>query len=55
LELDGNLSLMQAHTIADEVEAIIKKEWTDTEVIIHEDPHGLNEPKPIFATNADKT
>ena len=55
LELDGKLSLEQAHTIADEVEAIIKEKWTDAEVIIHEDPHGLNEPKPIFATDADKT
>jgi len=48
LELDGHLSLMQAHAIADEVEAIIKKQWADAEVIIHEDPHGLNEPKPAF-------
>ena len=55
LELDGKLSLMQAHTIADEVEAIIKETWTDAEVIIHEDPHGLQEPKPIFAEDADKT
>ncbi len=55
LELDGKLSLMQAHTIADEVEAIIQETWTDAEVIIHEDPHGLQEPKPIFAEDADKT
>ncbi len=49
LELDGQLSLMQAHTIADEVEAIIKEKWTDAEVIIHEDPYGLQEPQPTFA------
>ena len=55
LELDGHLSLMQAHAIADEVEAIIKEKWTDAEVIIHEDPHGLNEPKPTFAEDADAT
>jgi len=53
LELDGHLSLMQAHTIADEVEATIKEKWTDAEVIIHEDPHGLQEATPNFANNSD--
>ncbi|MDX8387468.1 MAG: cation diffusion facilitator family transporter [Ghiorsea sp.] len=52
LELDGKLNLFQAHEIADEVEALVKNEWTDSEVIIHEDPHGLEEPKPQFANNA---
>nr|WP_318024112.1 cation diffusion facilitator family transporter [Ghiorsea bivora] len=55
LELDGHLSLMQAHTIADEVEAIIKEKWTDAEVIIHEDPHGLQEATPNFAHHSDNT
>jgi len=49
LELDGKLNLHQAHEIADEVEALLKAEWTDAEIIIHEDPHGLEEPMPIFA------
>jgi len=53
LELDGQLSLMQAHTIADEVEATIKATWTDAEIIIHEDPHGLKEPTPNFADDSD--
>jgi len=53
LELDGHLTLMQAHDIADEVEAIIKEKWTGAEVIIHEDPHGLSEPKPAFADETD--
>ncbi len=55
LELDGHLTLMQAHTIADEVEATIKATWTDAEVIIHEDPHGLQEPRPNFADHSEKT
>jgi len=55
LELDGNLSLLQAHAIADEVEATIKEKWTDAEVIIHEDPHGLQEATPNFASNSDNT
>ena len=49
LELDGKLNLHQAHDIADEVEALLKTEWTDAEIIIHEDPHGLEEPMPAFA------
>ncbi len=55
LELDGHLTLMQAHAIADEVEAIIKEKWTDAEVIIHEDPHGLQEATPNFAHHSDNT
>ncbi|MDQ7005208.1 MAG: cation diffusion facilitator family transporter [Ghiorsea sp.] len=55
LELDGHLSLMQAHTISDEVEATIKATWTDAEVIIHEDPHGLKESTPNFADHSDNT
>ncbi len=54
LELDGHLNLIQAHAIADEVEATIKKEWTDAEVIIHEDPYGLQEPTPHFADSSQK-
>jgi len=53
LELDGNLTLHQAHVIADEVEAMVKAQWSDAEVIIHEDPHGLEEPKPVFADSAN--
>jgi len=55
LELDGHLTLMQAHAIADEVEAIIKEKWTDAEVIIHEDPYGLQEATPNFAHHSDNT
>ncbi len=53
LELDGGLTLHQAHVIADEVEAMVKAQWTDAEVIIHEDPHGLEEPTPVFAPAAN--
>jgi len=50
LELDDHLTLMQAHTISDAVEACIMAEYPDSEVIIHEDPASLNEPKPDFST-----
>ena len=52
LELDGKLNLFEAHEIADEVELLVTNEWADSEVIIHEDPHGLEEPKPQFIIDA---
>ncbi|TLS76946.1 cation diffusion facilitator family transporter [Mariprofundus erugo] len=48
LELDGDLTLMQAHAIADDVESRILAEFPGAEVIIHEDPHELIEPRPEF-------
>ncbi len=48
LELDDHLNLMQAHTISDEVEARILTHYPGAEVIIHEDPASLNEPRPTF-------
>ena len=38
LELDGALSLEQAHNIAVETSSRIRQEFTDAEVIIHQDP-----------------
>ncbi len=49
LELDDCLTLMQAHTISDAVEELIRTEYPDSEVIIHEDPASLKEPLPDFA------
>ncbi len=49
LEMDDNLPLIQAHAIADEVEAALHKAFPHAEVIIHEDPASLMEPKPEFA------
>jgi ferrous-iron efflux pump FieF len=43
LELNGNLSLFDAHSVADRVEAELKLLFQDVEVIIHEDPV----PKPL--------
>jgi len=48
LELDDNLTLMQAHRIADSVEALILDNFPDAEVLIHEDPASLMEPKPEY-------
>ncbi len=48
LELDGEISLSDAHTISDEVEARIMAEFPGGEVIIHQDPEGLFEPPPSY-------
>ena len=41
LEMDPVLTLEKAHHISDEVEAEIKKVFPNSEVIIHEDPEGI--------------
>jgi ferrous-iron efflux pump FieF len=38
LELDGDLTLAEAHRIADDVDAAIRREFPDSDVIIHQDP-----------------
>ena len=48
LELDDNLTLMEAHRIADEVEEEILARFPGAEVIIHEDPASLVERQPEF-------
>lgn len=40
LELDGNLPLLQAHRVADDVERELRREFPNADVIIHEDPAG---------------
>jgi ferrous-iron efflux pump FieF len=49
LELDGNLTLVQAHRISDEVERMVNAKFPDAEVLIHEDPAGMREVRPTFA------
>ena len=43
LEIDGNISLYNAHKISDEVAFAILQEFPDAEIIIHQDPYGLEE------------
>ncbi len=40
LELDGNLPLLQAHRVADEVERQLREAFPNADVMIHEDPAG---------------
>ncbi len=49
LELDDNLSLLQAHRISDEVERQLLAIFNDTEVFIHQDPQSV-----VQAELADK-
>jgi ferrous-iron efflux pump FieF len=43
LELDSSISLMNAHRISDDVEARVFEAFPGAEVIIHQDPAGLEE------------
>ncbi|MCZ6526889.1 MAG: cation diffusion facilitator family transporter [Gammaproteobacteria bacterium] len=43
LVMDGAIALLKAHTIADEVERELREAFPNADVIIHEDPEGLEE------------
>jgi ferrous-iron efflux pump FieF len=43
LELDDELSLFDAHEIADQVEALIREIHPEADILIHADPHSLEE------------
>ncbi|HVC50937.1 MAG TPA: cation diffusion facilitator family transporter [Stellaceae bacterium] len=51
LEMDGAMNLMRAHKIADEVEAALRRAYPNAEIIIHQDPAGLEVP-PVFPSRA---
>jgi ferrous-iron efflux pump FieF len=48
IELDGNMNLVEAHEIADAVENDIRNEFPDSEVLIHQDPHGTETITPFL-------
>jgi ferrous-iron efflux pump FieF len=48
LELPGDLPLVEAHRIADDVEHAILDEFPGFEVIIHQDPVGVREERTEF-------
>jgi ferrous-iron efflux pump FieF len=49
LELDGDIPLSRAHVVSDQVEDAILAAFPGAEVIIHQDPAGLQERRPRFA------
>jgi ferrous-iron efflux pump FieF len=46
--MDGGMSLVRAHQISDEVEARLRSAYPNAEVIIHQDPQGVEEPRSNF-------
>jgi len=48
LEMDGGLTLLEAHEIADDVMDDIEDAFPDAEVLIHEDPFGVKERRARF-------
>ena len=49
LEMDGEITLNEAHVIADAVELDLLRVFPNAEVIIHEDPEGVEEVRKEFA------
>ncbi len=43
LDMDGTLSLLEAHDIGSDVEAAIQKAFPHAEIIIHQDPRSNRE------------
>ena len=43
LEMDGDMTLLQAHHIADEIELQVREAFPEAEVMIHQDPEGVEE------------
>jgi ferrous-iron efflux pump FieF len=48
LEMDGAMNLRRAHEISDEVEVQLRDAYPNAEIIIHQDPAGLEEPRQTF-------
>lgn len=45
IELDGNLTLYEAHALTDEVEKQIAEVYPQAQIIIHQDPYGIEEKR----------
>ena len=50
LEMDGKMTLYRAHEVADAVEAELQAAFPNAEILIHQDPHGLEEEHAIPVT-----
>jgi len=47
IELDPKISLVRAHEVSDEVERSLRAAYPNCEVIIHQDPAGVEMPPPL--------
>ncbi|MGK9166575.1 cation diffusion facilitator family transporter [Inquilinus limosus] len=45
VEMDGALTLWQAHTVCDRLEAALSEAFPDAEVILHQEPAGLDDER----------
>ena len=52
LEMDGAMDLRRAHEVADGVEAQLRDAYPHAEIIVHQDPAGLEELHQEFSTRA---
>ncbi len=48
LEMDGNLTLIDAHIISETVMDEVERAFPNAEVLIHEDPYGIEEKRAVF-------
>ncbi|HVH77184.1 MAG TPA: cation diffusion facilitator family transporter [Stellaceae bacterium] len=48
IEMDGAMSLLRAHQISDEVEGNLREAYPNAEIIIHQDPEGIEEARASF-------
>ena len=48
IELPADMTLRRAHVISDEVESEIRRAYPETDVIIHQDPEGVDEARAEF-------
>ncbi|HEX6441877.1 MAG TPA: cation diffusion facilitator family transporter [Stellaceae bacterium] len=51
IEMDGAMNLLHAHEVSDEVEAQLQRAFPHAEIMIHEDPAGIEEPVAFPARN----
>jgi len=54
LELDPNMTLLDAHTVADQVEESVRQVFPDAQVLIHQDPAGQEEV-PLVPDSLNRT
>ena len=52
IEMNGDINLLRAHQISDAVEADLRRAFPHAEIIIHEDPAGIDEPVTFPAPTA---
>jgi ferrous-iron efflux pump FieF len=48
IEMDGGMSLTRAHEVSDDVEMRLRAAYPNAEIIIHQDPEGVEEPRSSF-------